>query len=138
MRQKVAIHSLGQEYLPHTTLPTVKTQLRALPRVEVTKDEDILGLGQPLTEPPPLERIVPLPAVVAVAIGIINDRRCLSLDGVHTLKVALVTIPHLIGYGLQPLIGGNHGQYRFYVLHREKVSLYTNIRFFCVSLSKLL
>ena len=110
MCQQMPIHSLGQEYLPHATLPTIQTQLGALPRIEVTKDKDILRLGQPLAEPPPLERIVPLPAVVAVAIGIINDCGGLLLDSLHTLQVALMTIPYLISHGLQPLIRSHNRQ----------------------------
>ena len=138
VRQQMTIHSLRQEDAPHAIGALVQAQLRALPRVEVAKDKYIVRLGQPLTEPPAVQRIIPLPAKITIAIGIVDNRSRLLLDSLHTAHISVMTVGHLLGDGVQPLVTLDHRQKSFRVFHNDNlVDTYTNIIKFSVYLPKL-
>ena len=88
----VAIHRIGQEYAPHTAFATMQFQFATSPIVEIAKQIDLLGRGQPLAEPPARKKFVALPAIISVAIGIIDDRPCGALDLEHLIDIQLVSM----------------------------------------------
>ena len=109
--QQMAIHCLGQEDTPHAVAILVQTQLGTLPRVKITKDKDVVCLGQPLSEPPSRERVIPLPTKVTITVGIIDNRSCLRFDGRHTFQISFMTLCYLIGDRMQPFVLLHHSQH---------------------------
>ena len=76
----------------------------ALPVVEVAEDVDVLRPGEPFAEPPSVERVVPLPAEIAVPVGVVDDRSGGVFDGLHFGFVTGVSAVHLLLDGPEPLV----------------------------------
>ena len=76
----------------------------ALPVVEIAEDIDVRSAGQPLAQPPSVERIVPLPAEITISVGVVRDRTGGPFDLGKTVGIAFVTTVHFILDGMQPLV----------------------------------
>ena len=112
--QPIPIHRLGQEDRPDTVFILRQAQFGTLPIIKVAKEIDIIGLGQPLTEPPPLQVVVILPAEVVVAVGIIDNRARRGLDLRQPILIELVAIVQFTLHGLQPFILQNDRELFFH------------------------
>ena len=75
-----------------------------LPVVEIAEDVDVVRSGQPFAQPPAVERLVALPAEIAVAVGVIDERPRRLHDCVHFVHIPLVTVVELLLCGEQPLV----------------------------------
>ena len=117
---------VGQEDAPHPLAVASEPQLRALPAVEVAEEVDVLRGGQPLAEPPAVEVAVALPAVVEVAVGVVDDRARRTAYLVHFFLVAAVAPVQLRFDGAQPLVAFDDRQPSVRFSHRFG-QFYTNI-----------
>ena len=83
----VAIHSIGQEDAPYAALAAMQLQFATSPIVEITKQIDLLGCGQPFAEPPTRKNFVALPAIITIAISVVDDRACGTFDLEHLVDI---------------------------------------------------
>ena len=108
--QAVGIHGVGQEDAPHALTVLLQPQFGALPVVEVAEQIDILRGGQPLAEPPPRKRVVVLPPVVAVAVGVVDNRTGRAANLVHAVEIEAVAVVEFTLDGSQPFVVLDDGQ----------------------------
>ena len=59
---------------------------------------------QPFAQPPSVEQLVPLPAEITVAVGVVDDRACRLLDRVYFVRIPFVAAVELLLGGEQPLV----------------------------------
>ena len=111
MREPFGIHRIGQENTPHPFRVSVEPQRSALPAVEVAQQINVLRPGKPFAEPPAVERLVPLPAEVAVTVGVIDERSGAVLDGLEFVEVAPVTAGDGVGHRTQPFVPFDDREY---------------------------
>jgi hypothetical protein len=94
---------------------SLQAQLGALPIVEVAKEIDIVGCGEPLAKPPTPEGGIILPAKVVVAIGIARDRARRGLNLTEFILIELVTIDQLPFNGFEPGVLLNNRETLFHL-----------------------
>ena len=109
--EAVAVHRRGEEGAPDARRIAVHADLGALPVVEVAEDIDVVRPGEPFAEPPAVERLVPLPAEVAVTVGVIDERSGAVLDGLEFVEVAPVTAGDGVGHRTQPFVPFDDREY---------------------------
>ncbi len=110
VREAIGVHGVGQEDRPHAAFVLVEPQLGALPAVEVAEQIDVLRGGQPLAEPPAAQILVPLPAVVAVAVGVVDQRPGRFPDAVELFGVEPVAVFDFALHGAQPFVLFDNGK----------------------------
>ena len=82
----------------------------ALPAVEVPEHIDVRRTGQPFAEPPPFQSGIPLPAEIAVAVGVIDDRPRGAFDGREFVEVTSVAAGDRRGRGTEPFVAEDDRQ----------------------------
>ena len=102
--QPVAVHRRGKKGAPDPRRIFVHADFGPLPVVEVAEDVDVVRPRQPLAQPPAVQRLVPLPAEIAVAVGVIYERSRRAFDGGHFPFVPLMAQVHLRLDGVQPFV----------------------------------
>ena len=90
VEQPVAVHRLREEGAPYAVRVALHTYLGTLPVVEIAEDVDVVRPRQPLAQPPAVQHVVPLPAEIAVAVGVVDDRACRLLDRVYFVRIPFV------------------------------------------------
>jgi len=123
VRQPVAVHGRRQEDTPDAGRILAQPQLGALPVVEVAEEVDVVGAGQPFAEPPPVEVVVPLPAEIAVSVGIVDDVAGRSLNILHVVQVALTAAEKLPFDGGEPLVPFDHRKMSRRLFHSVSVAV---------------
>ena len=93
--QPVAVHRRGEKGAPDPRGILVHADFGALPVVEVAEDVDVVRPRQPLAQPPAVQHVVPLPAEIAVAVGVVDERSRRASDVGHFPLVTLVAQVHL-------------------------------------------
>ena len=95
MAEPVAVHRLREEGAPYAVRVALHTYLGTLPVVEIPEDVDVVRARQPFAQPPSVEQLVPLPAEIAVAVGVVDERSRRASDVGHFPLVTLVAQVHL-------------------------------------------
>ena len=93
--EPVAVHRLREEGAPYAVRVALHTYLGTLPVVEIPEDVDVVRARQPFAQPPSVEQLVPLPAEIAVAVGVVDERSRRASDVCHFPLVTLVAQVHL-------------------------------------------
>lgn len=102
--EPVAVHRLREEGAPYAVRVALHTYLGTLPVVEIPEDVDVVRARQPFAQPPSVEQLVPLPAEITVAVGVVDDRACRLLDRVYFVRIPFVAAVELLLGGEQPLV----------------------------------
>ena len=102
--EPVAVHRLREEGAPYAVRVALHTYLGTLPVVEIAEDVDVVRARQPFAQPPSVEQLVPLPAEITVAVGVVDDRACRLLDRVYFVRIPFVAAVELLLGGEQPLV----------------------------------
>ena len=104
VHQPVTVHRRGEEGAPYAVAVALHADFGPLPVVEIAEDVDVVRSGQPFAQPPAVEHLVALPAEIAVAVGVIDERPRRLHDCVHFVHIPLVTVVQLPLCGEQPLV----------------------------------
>ena len=115
--QPVAVHRRGEKGAPDPRGVPVHADFGALPVVEIAEDVDVVRSRQPFAQPPAVERLVALPAEIAVAVGVVDDRPRRTGDPLHLPLVLCVTAVDMFFDGLQPCVALDDGQLPGRVFH---------------------
>ena len=119
VHEAVGEHGVGKEGAPDPVAVAVEAQTGALPAVEVAEQVYVLRSGQPLAEPPAVEVFVALPAVVAVAVGVVGERPCGAEDFGEPLFVEPVAQFELFFGGTEPFVARDEGQSGGGISHKK-------------------
>ena len=138
VEQPVAVHRRGEEGAPDPRRVAVHPDLGALPAVEVPEHIDVRRTGQPFAEPPPLQSGIPLPAEIAVAVGVIDDRPRGAFDGREFVEVTSVAAGDRRGRGTEPFVAEDDRQQVGVFSHRTCGFIQIYEKFFYLCLRTLL